>query len=575
MPPRRTPPPLAIATAAALALLASADPAGAADGSGLDAAAEQRIQRLEEHLQSVVEEITRLKEEVARAREAERAGRQELERVQGEVVRAQASAAQAAERAAQAGTQATQASTQAAEAGARAAAADAQARESVTRANTAVAATSEAFVRTGPGVVLEDPKGRWRLQPSVKVQADYRSFAPDYTSADGFLIRRARLGLGGTFFGDYTVYLEEDFANQNTNPSVSNPTPITTYAYAEYGGNPALHLRVGQFKPYFGFENTVQDMNVDFLERGLEQSLLSNLTYDRGLMLFGAPPVHGLYYSVALTNGTGQGVDRPQGNLQETEAGGHELTVRLAENFAALLGRDDTLLHLGTSAKRGAAVNSAANPYRAATVQTEARGLNFFIPATFNGAGASPSVSNIERTLANVETILAQGPFKLQAEYTQARYDGTSAAPGQPADFSRLLKAGYVEAGWNLTGEHYADFYRDSVLGRPVPTVNFDPAQGHWGLWELDTRYSWFNGTEFAAANPLNTGRPGTSASYPQITQGTDAAHAYTAGLKWMPNPNARVLLNWVRTNFRTPVTVNGHATDYENALETRFQLDF
>ncbi len=536
------------ATGAGAALLALATLAAPAQAQPAEAAsAEERIQRLENHLQEVMQEIGRLKEEIAQARDNGATGQQHLQQLQGQVNETQATARQAQ-------AQAERASQQAHE-------------------TKAVGAAAESFVRAGPGLVLEDPAGRWRLQPSVKVQADYRALAPDYTSADGFLIRRARIGLGATFFSDYTVYLEEDFANQNTNPSTSYPTPITTYAYGEWSHFKSARVRVGQFKPYFGLDNTVQDVNTDFLERGLQQSLLQNLTYDRGVMVFGAPGLPGFYYSAALTNGSGQGTDRPQGNLQETQTGGHEYTVRFTENLAEPLKLDGAVIHLGVSAKRGAGVNSGANPYRAATEQTEARGLTFFIPAFFNSAGESSS--NIERTITNLEEALAWGPVKLQAEYTRARYEGTRSSPGNALSYSRDLKAGYATFGWLLTGEHYANFYKDGVFSRPIPRKNFTPGESGFGLWELDVRYSWFDGSDFNGRNAANTGQLGTSTSFPQITAGTDAAHAVTLGLRWMPNPNARIIFNWVRTQFRTPVTVNGHSTDYENALETRFQLDF
>ncbi|MEO8038995.1 MAG: porin, partial [Betaproteobacteria bacterium] len=217
--------------------------------------------------------------------------------------------------------------------------------------------------------------------------------------------------------------------------------------------------------------------------------------------------------------------------------------------------------------------NSATNPFRAATVQTESRGLTFFIPAPFNALGSS--VSNVRRTIYDVEAALAFGPYKVQSDYIQATYASTTEGV-TPLDFQRSLKAAYVTFGWMLTGENYSDIYREGTFNRPRPNNNFQWGQpGANGLWELNMRYSWFDGSDFNTSNPTNTGRPGTSASFSNITTGTNGATAWTLGLKWQPNLYLRVALNLIRTDFDTPVTVNGHQTSSERAVTMRAQMDF
>ena len=76
-------------------------------------------------------------------------------------------------------------------------------------------------------------------------------------------------------------------------------------------------------------------------------------------------------------------------------------------------------------------------------------------------------------------------------------------------------------------------------------------------------------------ANPQFTGRLGTSSSFPNITQGTNKADAYSLGLKWLPNYYTRFMVNLIHTEFDTPVTVNGQNTTYENAITLRAQVDF
>jgi phosphate-selective porin OprO/OprP len=176
----------------------------------------------------------------------------------------------------------------------------------------------------------------------------------------------------------------------------------------------------------------------------------------------------------------------------------------------------------------------------------------------------------------DIEAAFARGPFKIQSDYARVTYSGTTISPGPSADFERDLTAMYVTLGWMLTGEPYADIYREGTFVRPRPKNNFAWGErGATGLWELNLRYSWFDGSDFNNSNPANTGRPGTFSSFPNITQGTSKAQAWTLGLKWQPNLYARLALNLIHTKFDTPVVVNGRSTDYENAITARAQLDF
>jgi phosphate-selective porin OprO/OprP len=504
--------------------------------------AKETVKRLERRVDAVIREMEQLREEVARGRQRPAANddlRKDVNQLKGQV----------------------------AEVKEQAAAADAKAEQ------------TGVLAYLGPGLVFEDPRGRWRMQVGGRAQLDYRAYSPDFADANTFSIRRARIAVGATVLDDYYVFVEEEFANQATPPAPNN-APLMTFAFLDLQWfRPGVRFRLGQFKPFFGLDNTQLDMQTDFLERSFTQSLFQNLIYDRGVMVFGEP-IPGLFYDAALTNGTGQQVagqpvDEFQGNLQEAQADGKDYTLRLVGNFAKFFDIQDTVIHLGGTYKRGSAVNSASNAYRAATVQTEARGLTFFIPAPFNSTGGN--VSNINRTIVDIEAAYARGPFKIQSDYAQVTYAGTSISPGTPFDFDRDLKAMYVTLGWMLTGEYYSDIYREGTFVRPRPKNNFAWGEkGATGLWELNLRYSWFDGSDFNNANPVNTGRPGTNAtSFPNITQGTSKAQAWTLGLKWQPNLYARLALNLIHTKFDTPVVVNGRSTEYENAITTRAQLDF
>ena len=55
----------------------------------------------------------------------------------------------------------------------------------------------------------------------------------------------------------------------------------------------------------------------------------------------------------------------------------------------------------------------------------------------------------------------------------------------------------------------------------------------------------------------------------------TNKADAYTIGLKFIPQANARFLVNYVSTDFDTPVILFTKTMTKEKALMFRAQYDF
>jgi len=415
----------------------------------------------------------------------------------------------------------------------------------------------------GEGVGFSDPRGQWSLRFNGRIQGDYRSYDPSGINASTFGLRRARIGAALTVLKDYQMYVEGEFIN-GAATGITTQTAALTNAWLEASWFQAAKIRLGQFKPLFGLENSMPDVLTDFQERALTQSLLQNLNYDRGIMVHGSP-LKGMYYGVTISNGAGLNLEESQGNINEASTDGKDVTGRLVQNFAEFLNTPDLVLHFGGSYKTGtvttrtaAAITTGFSP---ATVQTEARGITFFNTATLTG-------TRIERTISAAETSLAYGPVKLQGEWWQAEYEGDTGG-GSGVHFDRKMEAYYVSLGWMITGEAYADSYRSGVYGRLKPRNNFsmEPGGG-WGAWEAALRYSNFDGTDYkVTGNPAGTGVLSAGS--------TNKADAYTAQLKWLPNAYTRFLVNYVHTRFDTPVTVNTVTTSSERAITLRAQLDY
>lgn len=430
--------------------------------------------------------------------------------------------------------------------------------------------------RFNEGVTFADPGGDWSVRVSGRAQLDFRHYEQDSVLADDFSMRRIRLGAGVTLYKDYSVYVEGDFASGDATGTTQQQSRATL-AYIDVNWWKPARIRLGQFKPQIGLEQTLLDLQSDYMERGLQQNILdgNGINYDRGFMVSGAP-LPGTWYAVTVSNGTGQNLEEKQANVQEAGSDSKDVTVRGVLDFAKILSVNDAIFHVGAGYKWGEQTNSTTSPFAAPAARTEARGITFFNPVAFNTAGHN--VSNIDRRMSAAELLMAYGPVKLQGEYWTAQYQGTRYAPGPVVDFSPKINAGYLSAMWLITGESYADFYRDSIPQKIKPRNQFGwgPDNG-WGAWEAGFRYSFFDASDFKTTNPVSTGQlgAGAAATTPAVTVSTNKATAYSAQLKWIQNTYARTLLDYVRTEFDTPVVANGKSIDHEDAIMMRFQVDF
>ena len=398
------------------------------------------------------------------------------------------------------------------------------------------------------GLVFEDGSGNWKLQLNGRIQTDYRAFSPDDWKNDTFSIRRARFGGTFSFLKDFAVRVEGEYANDNTGAKGS---AALTYGYLDYTRWSAAKVRVGQFKPFFGLERPQSTNFTDFTELSLatNNGAMFTSTYDRGIMIFG-DPLSWLNYDAYVVNGSGQNNDAVR---DSKDVGG-----RIDANFASFTGTKDLVLHTGASVSSGSIGYSTAAG-NSITQVTEGNGVQFF------------SVSNIlpvhtDRTRWGVETALAYGPVKFQGEYIDSNFQGRKTPPAAGVNFDNDIKAWYAELNWLVTGESYADTYKSGVFGRIKPKSNFDE-KGGWGAFELGLRYSKFDAPDFKALLTLPTvTAPNTF---------TSEANAWTAGGKWILNPNARLMLNYIHTKFDTDIRINGKLDNAEDAVVLRAQYDF
>jgi phosphate-selective porin OprO and OprP len=399
-------------------------------------------------------------------------------------------------------------------------------------------AATELTGRFKEGFTWESGDKQNSISVSGRVHADFRSFSEDSTnanSADTFDVRRAYLGISGKLYGDWGYTVNADFGSLGADLDV---------AHVDYNGLP-VKIRAGQFKMPFSLEELTSSRFLDFQERGFANALVPGK--ERGLMFHGEV-VKGLVYAVAASNGAGK-------NANETNAvvDDKDLIGRVAVNFAEFTGSKDAVMHLGGAFTTGTIPVAAAPSGR-----TEGRGLTFFTPAAFTGA-------ETDRERTGAELALAWNQIKLQSEWINANYSGTSAGGDS---YDRDISSYYAGISWLITGEKYADSYKGGTFGAIKPNRAFRKGGEGWGAWEVGVRYSVWDAGDFATTNAAGTGLP---------TAGTTSeAEAITVGLKWIPNTNTRVYLNYVQTDFDTPVAVaGGGTTNDEKAVTMRAAVYF
>jgi phosphate-selective porin OprO/OprP len=218
------------------------------------------------------------------------------------------------------------------------------------------------------------------------------------------------------------------------------------------------------------------------------------------------------------------------------------------------------------------------------------------------GAGASEkgkTAVNHENRFGAVEGIFASGPFKLQGEYGVGSFEGKNRANNVGAEAD--VKTGYITASYMLTGESYADSYKEGIMKGIKVKNPFDFEKGTGkGAFEIAARYEYLGVDdvkitsvtgydESRARGAFDCGAGTLDDTYKQsssrIGQTYGSAcdldiHQYTVGLKWIANPNVLAKVSLTYSDYGTDLRAPDYGTetnkfDSETLLQTRVQWMF
>ena len=447
----------------------------------------------------------------------------------------------------------------------------------ITKGHTSKTAVTPVVKEKDGAFTLEGANGRNSIQLTGRIHLDYRqnnleTYGTDYndrdsaTAADAFDLRRARLGVKGKFAKDFKYEIVGNLPGTAT-------VDVAFVDYAKYDG---AQLRLGKFKQPFGLEQLTSSNNIDFMERSYVDQLAPGKKI--GAMAFGEPKPGFTYAgSVYAMNDT----------EQDSKGDKPSIAGRATLNFAQFAGNKDMVMHVGvagfdqeynitptsSSSTAGGTTQGSFLSFR-----TPGRGLSNIFRAQIGGetltgatgqqSAAANGTSRIQSKALGLEGILAYNNFKLQGEFARADFransGGNTNASGQiptagTETFDLDAKAWYAEALWLVTGEKYANAYKGGAFSSIKPTNDFDPDNGKWGAWELGLKYEEYkvdnmNVNAIAlgsrAQGTLTCASNGSATAVATINGCESKSRTYTAGIKWILNPNSRVLLNYSRTNF-------------------------
>jgi len=421
----------------------------------------------------------------------------------------------------------------------------------ISKGHTAAKEKSGKVIDKNGALSLSSGNGDSTIAVNGRIQLDSRHYSSDNLrndqTNDGFNVRRAYIGVSGNIKKYYDYKLVLNLANPDQ-PSSSLGTGANSNQMDEayFGINywKQASFRFGQQKMPFSLEEQTSSRFIDFQERSILNKYVP--AKEVGAQIHGVFD-NGIFYGAALS--TGEGLSKVEGSTADS----NDVIGRIGINLAQAMGNKDNVYHVAIAGSSGSQGNSS----HSAAYNPEDKGASFISSTDTAIVG--------KRDRLGLEGALAMGPVKIQSEWIRNSYSsitkvgGSSISAGASTDAD--IDGYYVSASWLITGEKFADAYKGGKFDRINPLRDFNPddlSKG-MGAWEVGARYSEVDASDLVPLNSVLT-----SSKYVK-------ASAYTLGLKWIPTPYVRVMLNYVDTEGEQ---VGGTKID-QKAVTVRTQLDF
>jgi phosphate-selective porin OprO and OprP len=511
---------------ALVAFCAAMIPAAAgAQGVSMD-----RIEAIEKQIRDLQNQLQQLKGELGEAKQQLRQSKGEAQRAKDQLRQAQEAAQQAQQDAAKAATaqsQATQAATQA---------------QAAAAAPPPAPAPSEGIKVAMPGgrPTISSSDGRMSFAIGNQTQFDYGTYYQNPNSntqfpnlSNGVNLRRERIFFVAKF-DDFTFNVTPDFGGS---PDGVNTNQTLYEANLNFTGFKPITATLGYFKPWFSLYDSQSSNDFLLMERPSIIEISRNVAAGDARATF--PSVKASNDGISLPWGSGSYfaalafTGAPYGAQTSNFLNGEQLGM-----VGRLAGRpyydEDWNFHLDVSGENVFHPNINASGTPGVSRETlsfgdrpedRAADQNKLINT---GSLSSSSASVIGGEVAgNWRNLLLQGGY-------YQIYDIQSKLPGVPAP-GLSFNGGYVEAGWNITGEPFRYNVGSAAFARPkvddpfiINENGFSPGVG---AWQLGARWSVMNLNSNVTPGVSQSKTGGIFGGYQQI---------FGAALSWYPN-------DWIR----------------------------
>jgi phosphate-selective porin OprO/OprP len=382
-----------------------------------------------------------------------------------------------------------------------------------------------AYDQNGAGPLSTDLR---RTGPALGASASNVDTTHPRDLKDGTLIRRARIGVDGTAFGDFDYRILFDFGGSG----VENTGQLYE-AWIQYNGLKPGRFKVGVFAPLLGLDDQASTNTMPFLERAAVSDMVRGLAggdtriaaqvFGYGDHWLAAGAVTGRTVGV-LNTGTASAVPQTYGD----QLG---FTGRLAGTPFNVPG---WLLHFGANGSYVVHPADTAGPNAAGIITDVSRTLSFSNTPELRVDGTKfINTGNIPAQHAytgGLEFAAQHSNLLLQSEY---QWFGVDRADNLS---SPSFSGYYVSGSWMITGETKKYNIATAAFDGPNVAHPFSLANGGWGAWEAAARWS-------SVDLNYRPGAPGTAQTGSSIRGGDE--QVFTVGVNWYWNAFARLMFDY------------------------------
>ena len=378
-----------------------------------------------------------------------------------------------------------------------------------------------------PTFASPDGKTSVAIRGVIQFDAASYSVSPLTTANDlgsGTNLRRARLGVDGRVFGDWSYGILGEFGGTGGEVAGLNQAYLEYGGWKPFGPKTTVRLRIGAWATPAGLEDATSNTEGLFLERPAVAELVRNFAGGDGRTGVGAFANGDHWYGSLVWTGKVVGVpttpefDQQSGYLARLAFNpwhGPDYDVHLGVNLQGVTRPADTA--------PGAAVAHALRLRERPEIRVDGGRL------VDTGALASDglTVMGAELGVSRNNLLLVGEAFKIDLD-----------RPGT----SNAFNGWYAAGAWTLTGERHLWNGANGGFRGIRPTKVFDPTRQTWGAFEVAGRYSVLNLDD-------RRGLAGTATPIGGVRGGEQVIT--TLGLNWYPNAVVRILVDqqWINVD--------------------------